>query len=128
VPRVTRQPPRPFCTRCGGSGKGRLLSAVALDLGGHSAERVAVDLLQKGPRLHPDRSRRLTESQEWSAIYPERARGRDLLAQLGCWPWAFASGGKLPRKWRRDPAFIEPLQALLEARGSVLTETRQSRA
>jgi hypothetical protein len=45
--------------------------------------------------------------------YEASARGRSILAQLGCWPWAHAPKGKLAHGWRSDEAFAEPLRGFL---------------
>lgn len=43
----------------------------------------------------------------------ERARGtgRELLAQLGAWPWAHVAAGKLASTWREEERFTMPLLA-----------------
>ena len=35
--------------------------------------------------------------------------GRALLNRLGAWPWAAVANGRLPAKWREQPAFARPL-------------------
>jgi hypothetical protein len=48
---------------------------------------------------------------------PKKAReyrnhGRGLLALLGIWPWAHAERlGELPKTWRTDERFLDPLRA-----------------
>jgi hypothetical protein len=94
-----------------------VLTAVAVDLQGHSVTHVSAALL----RLHDH------EKQPWRKPgrpsqdgYPRGAHrylanGRSLLAIIGAWPWTHAPAGRLPAGWRYRNDFVEPLRLWHEA-------------
>jgi len=86
----------------------RVAAAVACDLGDHELIEVSAKVLgldeppkagAPGTRLHGELKR----------AHKYRRFGRQLLALLGVWPWTHAEFGKLPKTWRTDAAFLEPL-------------------
>ena len=104
-----------------------VIAAVCFDVLGASAHQVGTLL-----GMTPDRrslgeappGARVTVPVERSAAwrggsgpYDAASTGRSILAQLGCWPWVHAPEGKLPRRWRADEAFAEPLRAFVAAHG-----------
>jgi hypothetical protein len=92
--------------RRGGTAR-RLAVAVASDLGDHSLIEVGAkvlreadhELVKAGARGGP------------KGAHEMRRHARRYWAQLGVWPWAHAPRGKLPKSWRTQCEFLEPLQA-----------------
>jgi len=89
-----------------------LLAAVARDHLGCSAFEVGTRILGAPPKGKEHDHR---DPREWPGAYRAWSRGRALLAHLGCWPWAHAADGKLPREWRTDPNFIAALSDYLRS-------------
>ena len=90
----------------------RVAAAVACDLGDHDLIEVSAKVL--GLRDHELPNAAMPG--RWPHGEPNKARkyrrfGRQLLALLGVWPWTHAELGKLPKTWRTDAAFLEPLYA-----------------
>ena len=82
--------------RHGGTAR-RLAAAVARDLGDHSLVEVNAKVLGLGG--DPGHAREYLP------------RGREWWSLLGVWPWTHAPLGKLPKRWRTDATFIDPLRA-----------------
>ena len=81
----------------------RVDAAVAFDLGDHDLIEVSAKVLS----LH-DKHGKTDKPKRARDEY--RRHGRELLALLGVWPWTHAELGKLPKTWRTDAAFIDPLR------------------
>lgn len=80
----------------------RVMFAAAYDVLGWPTREVAERVLGHYPSVTA------------GAVLRRRAEGRAMLAQLGVWPWVHAPEGKLPRRWRDDPAYAEALAAWCE--------------
>jgi hypothetical protein len=81
----------------------RLAVAVAFDLGNHSLTEVNAKVLCW-------RDHELASVDE-NGARELRKPARRFWAQLGVWPWAHAPHGRLPKTWRTEVAFLDPLQA-----------------
>jgi hypothetical protein len=93
----TKTGPRGQWTRC-------IAAAVASDLGQHPLREVSATVLRLD-EVEAHRARKVRHTY--------RRRGRRLLQLLGAWPWTHAESGKLPKGWRADERFLEPLEAFL---------------
>jgi hypothetical protein len=90
--------PRGQWTRC-------IAAAVASDLGRHRLRELSASVLGLGD-VEAHRAKKLRHAY--------RRRGRRLLHLLGAWPWTHAESGKLPRAWRADERFLQPLESFLQ--------------
>jgi len=93
----------------------RVAAAVACDLGDHDLTDISAKVLGLAGKDLASQGMPARRSHR----KPKQARkyrrfGRELLALLGVWPWTHAESGKLPKTWRTDAAFLEPLQAWYE--------------
>lgn len=108
-----------------------VLAAVSHDLLDMSASQVGEAVLGLCPNADrfreqagigarvPDLARRSSSWQAGGASpYTAWRRGRSILAQLGCWPWAHVADGKLPRRWRSDGAILGALRQFLATYGA----------
>jgi len=84
-------------TRC-------IAAAIASDLGRHPMREISASVLALGD-VDAHRAKKLRHAY--------RRGGRRLLHLLGAWPWTHAESGKLPKGWRADQRFLEPLEAFL---------------
>ena len=89
--------PRGQWTRC-------IAAAVASDLGEHPLREISASVLGLDDVEEPTAKK---------VRHRYRRRGRRLLHLLGVWPWTHAESGKLPKGWRTDARFLEPLEAFL---------------
>ena len=89
--------PRVQWTRC-------IAAAVASDLGEHSLREISTSVLGLDD-VGGHKAKKVRHAY--------RRRGRRLLHLLGAWPWTYAESGKLPKGWRADERFLEPLEAFL---------------
>jgi len=105
-----------------------IVAAVCRDILDLPMYEIGPRILGQRPNRDPEREAagkgaRVTSIEERSSSwrsgsaspYEASARGRSILAQLGCWPWAHVSEGKLSRRWREEPEIIEPLQRFVAA-------------
>jgi hypothetical protein len=88
----------------------RVEAAVACDLGDFDMIEVSAKVLGLRDHVRPN----LATFGEPRKAREYRKAGRELLARLGAWPWAHAPLGRLPKGWRADAAFIEPLRVWFE--------------
>lgn len=79
-------------------------AAAAADLAGASMTDVS-RMLELNEHEQPDHGGRRLRGAE-----RHRAKGRELLAAIGAWPWAHAETGRLKQTWRSDRLFIDPLR------------------
>lgn len=90
----------------------RVAAAVACDLGDHDLIDIGSKVLGLRDHELPKVSMPGTPSRgEAKKARQYRRVGRQLLALLGVWPWTHAKLGKLPKTWRTDAVFLEPLEA-----------------
>lgn len=79
-------------------------AAWMVGLGEHRKRRTPVDA---DPRAY-------TFALNADKAYKNRARGREVLAAVGAWPWCHFETGKLPRKWKEDQEVRDALASWID--------------
>ena len=91
-----------------------ILATVASDLIGVPVDVVSDKLLGLHDHEHygdhQDEARGSLARSGARNFHRYKSRGRDLLRQLGVWPWCLEPNGKLPVRWWTQAPFLEPLR------------------